>query len=126
MRIRRLHADRPEYVQPGGEPRPRGADRAGRAPVPAPVDPRALAGHPRARPPIDEPLRQAVAAARARKPDVVFEVAAIVAPEADLVANPAANVARAIAAQGVPATRIRLSARPEPGADGSEVRVYVR
>ena len=79
-------------------------------------------------------LRQAVAAARARKPDVRFGVVAV-APAAPTLAQQAAGLARAsaearqvaeaIAAQGVPAARIALSASAEPGVRSDEVRVFV-
>jgi hypothetical protein len=70
-------------------------------------------------------VAKAVAAARARKPDVDFDVVEVSAatPPAD-VGKDAAEVARMITAQGVPASRIKLAARPSPGA-GREVRVYV-
>ena len=71
-------------------------------------------------------VAKAVAAARARKPDVAFEVVEITGagPTADTGAD-AAEVARLITAQGVPASRVRLAVRPMPGA-AREVRVYVR
>lgn len=71
-------------------------------------------------------VAKAVAAARARKRDVTFEVVEVTAPSA-AVANPgadAAEVARLIIAQGVPANRVRLGLRPIVGA-GREVRIYV-
>ena len=40
--------------------------------------------------------------------------------------KPTGAVARAITAQGVPASRVRLLARPAAGLEGREVRVYVR
>ena len=87
--------------------------------------------------PAQDAVRQAVAAAERRKPDVVFEVVAMVpaATAADGMAAEnqatsssaeAGTVARAIAAQGVPPGRIRLFARPEAGLTEREVRVYVR
>lgn len=86
---------------------------------------------------MQDAVRQAVAAARRRKSDVLFDVVAIVpaGTVADGVAaeNQAASssaeagtVARAITAQGVPPGRVRLFARPEAGLIGREVRVYVR
>ena len=85
--------------------------------------------------PVQDAVRQAVAAARRRKPDVVFDVVAMlpggVGAEAGL-DDPASSsaeagtVARAIAAQGVPPGRVRLFARPEAGLAGQEIRVYVR
>lgn len=83
--------------------------------------------------PVQDAVRQAVAAARRRKADVVFDVVAML-PSAetgldDQAASPGAEagtVARAITAQGVPPARVRLFARPEAGLAGREVRVYVR
>ncbi len=79
-------------------------------------------------------LRQAVTAARARKPDVRFAVVAV-APAAPTLAQQATGLARAtaearqvaeaIAAQGVPSEQIALSARAEPGVRFDEVRVLV-
>jgi len=70
-------------------------------------------------------VAEAVAAARARKPDVSFEVVEVTgaAPNPEI-GRDAAEVARLITAQGVPASRVRLAVRPLPGA-GREVRVYV-
>ncbi|GAC1347553.1 MAG: hypothetical protein NVSMB18_32830 [Acetobacteraceae bacterium] len=70
-------------------------------------------------------LAKAVAAARARKPDVAFDVVEIVGlPDATLGAD-AATVARMIEAQGIPAARVQLAARPDPAAT-HQIRVYVR
>ena len=109
---------------------------AGKRPVIAPaavaaappaVDPAALMTirFPQA-PTLEADVAKAVAAARARKPDVVFEVAEITAGAATpgLGAN-AAAVARLITAQHVPANRVHLMLRAEAGASGNEVRVYV-
>lgn len=79
----------------------------------------------------DDAIRQAVAAARARKPDVVFEVVAAVPPDGvpsieEAAAANADAVARSITAAGVPSARVRLLARPTPGADPQTVRVFVR
>lgn len=76
-------------------------------------------------------IRQAVQAARARKPDVVFEVAAAVAPggadSAERTATAdAAAVARVIVAQGVPPAHVRLVARPDQGVEPRDIRVFVR
>ena len=76
-------------------------------------------------------IRQAVAAARARKPDAVFDVMASVPLEPaptveEAAAANAATVARAIVAAGVPQARVRLTARPEAGAEPRDIRVYVR
>ena len=78
--------------------------------------------------PIQDAVRRAVAAARSRKGDVMFDVVAMV-PADDQAAVSSAEagaVARAITAQGVPSSRVRLFARPEAGLAGREVRVYVR
>jgi len=85
--------------------------------------------------PVQDAVRQAVVAARRRKPDVVFDVVAMLPGGAGTDAGledptsssaEAGTVARAIAAQGVPPGRVRLFARPEAGLAGQEVRVYVR
>ncbi len=86
--------------------------------------------------PIQDAVRQAVLAARRRKPDVVFDVVAMlpdgtdpgaaVDDQAATSSAEAGTVARAITAQGVPPGRVRLFARPETGLAGREVRVYVR
>ena len=86
--------------------------------------------------PVQDAVRQAVVAARRRKPDVVFDVVAMLPGDAGSAASPddqaasssaeAGTVARAITAQGVPPARVRLFARPETGLSGREVRVYVR
>jgi len=81
--------------------------------------------------PAGDAVRQAVAAARRRKPDVMFDVvAALPADTADEQAAQssaeASAVAQAIGAAGVASSRIRLSARPEPGLPVRETRVYVR
>ncbi|MDT7953720.1 MAG: hypothetical protein RQ966_19645 [Acetobacteraceae bacterium] len=67
-------------------------------------------------------VARAVASARARKPDVRFEVVEITPGTS---AGPeAAEIARIIVAQGVPPNRVSLSARPVPGV-AHEVRVFV-
>jgi len=86
--------------------------------------------------PVQDAVRQAVVAARRRKPDVVFDVVAMLPggagtdtgldEQAASSSAEAGTVARAIAAQGVPPGRVRLFARPEAGLAGQEVRVYVR
>ena len=86
--------------------------------------------------PVQDPVRQAVAAARRRKADVVFAVVAMLPGAAGVEAErddgaasssaEAGTVARVITAQGVPPARVRLFARPEAGLAGREVRVYVR
>ena len=69
-------------------------------------------------------IAKAVAAARARKPDVVFDVVEISAGTGAGVGQDAAEVARLIIAQGVPAARVQIAARPAANAR-REVRVYV-
>ncbi len=85
--------------------------------------------------PVQDAVRQAVLAARRRKPDVVFDVVAMLPGGTGTDAGPddpasssaeAGTVARAITAQGVPPGRVRLFARPEAGLAGREIRVYVR
>jgi len=87
--------------------------------------------------PAQDAVRQAVAAAQRRKPGVVFDVVAMVpagtAADSEAADSQAASssaeagiVARAITAQGVPPSRVRLFARPEAGLTAREVRVYVR
>ncbi len=73
-------------------------------------------------------LGKAVHDALARKPDVMFDVVEMEAPDApaDVVLGAAAaDVAREIVANGVPPARIRLVARPDASAVAKEVRVYV-
>lgn len=97
------------------------------AAVPAPSGPPPLfTVHPGQ--PSQEAVRQAVAAARNRKADVAFDVVAVVPGDEQAAASSsdAAAVARSIAAQGVPTSRVHLFARPEAGLAGREVRVYVR
>lgn len=82
-----------------------------------------------------DPLRQAVRAAEARKPGIVYDVVGI-APARDdagaqadavlLASDNASAVMRAIMADGVPPARIHLGARTETGLTAREVRVYVR
>ncbi len=112
---------------------------AGDAPVipPAPV---VAAAPPRIGPPpllvippaatgYEPTLRQAVAAARARKPGVLFDVVEMqpLDPPPDApIGRAAAAVAHLVAAAGVPQANIRLAARPEAGVTPGEVRVYVR
>ena len=105
--------------------------------------------HPEAGLDLRAALRAPVAAARARKPNVAFEIAAAV-PPSDLpaptpppppgpprkpqsrpptaferLAGPAQQVAKIIAGLGVPPTRITLTQRTDPGAPSPEIRVYV-
>ena len=73
-------------------------------------------------------LRYAVHAAEARDRGVQFDVVAVVA-SADAAAagqRNAIGVMRAIMADGVPAERIHLGLRAEPGLPAQQVRVYVR
>lgn len=67
-------------------------------------------------------LARSVTAARARKRDVVFDVVEITPGTSAGVE--AAEIAQLIVAQGVPAARVRLSARPIPDV-AREVRVFV-
>jgi hypothetical protein len=80
-------------------------------------------------------LAGAVQAARAAKPDVVFDVLSAVPQagtplhqitEARAVTPDAAEVATAIMGDGVPSERITLGAVVVPGIGANEVRVYVR
>lgn len=68
-------------------------------------------------------VAKAVRAAVSRKRDVTFEVVEIT-PGAGPVGQEAAEIARLITAEGVPARRVRLAARPVANA-AREVRVYV-
>ena len=97
-------------------------------PVPAPLatgPPPLLRIRLPAGPELGGEIAKAVAAARARKRDVAFEVVEIVPGTGENAGRDAGNVARLIESQGVPAARVRLAARPAPGA-APEVRVYVR
>ncbi len=67
-------------------------------------------------------VARAVAAARKRKRDVAFDVVEITPGPS--VGSEAAEIAKMIAAQGVPASRINVSARPVPNV-AREVRVFV-
>ena len=72
-------------------------------------------------------LAKAVSSARARKAEVVFNVVEIEPSDATVpVGTDAETVARLIIAQGVPAARVRLVARPEAGGRPREIRVYVQ
>ncbi|MBW4024844.1 MAG: hypothetical protein HIU92_17245 [Proteobacteria bacterium] len=80
-------------------------------------------------------LADAVQAARARKPDVVFDVLSAV-PQTGTATHQitaakgltpdAAEVAQAIMADGVPADRITLGSVVVPHIPGDQLRVYVR
>ncbi len=114
---------------------------AGDAPVVAPVpvvaapptpDPLALltifdtaGAPPGVTPATKADIHRAVVAARARKPDMSFDVTAIVAPDATTAGPDAPAIARAIVDDGVSPSRVHLAARPEAGASGREVRVFV-
>ena len=67
-------------------------------------------------------IAKAVAAARARKRDVLFDVVEFT--PGTVAGSEAAEIARIIVAQGVPAARVNLSARPIPNV-AHEVRVFV-
>lgn len=82
-----------------------------------------------------DPLRQAVRAAQARKPDIVYDVVGVAPVRGDagaqsdgllLASDNASAVMRAIIADAVPAARIHLGARTETGLAAREVRIYVR
>jgi hypothetical protein len=74
-------------------------------------------------------LGKAARDARARKPDVMFDVVEMEKPDAPpdtIMGAGAADVARELVANGVAPARIRLVARPDASAVAKEVRVYVR
>ncbi len=86
-------------------------------------------------PALKDTLRQAVEAARARKPDVVFDVVALLPPGRSATADRDAAlqagrdglaVLQALRELGVPAAALSLGARVEPGASGRVVLVFVR
>ena len=85
-------------------------------------------------------LRNAVRAAQKRRRDIEYDVTGI-APAAPKASDPppvtrvvaleeagshAAEIMRAIMAQGVPAARIQLAVRSDPTIQAGEIRVYVR
>jgi hypothetical protein len=71
-------------------------------------------------------LRFAVRAAQARDGAVQFDVVAVT-PSLDVGAPPqAVEVMRTIVAERVPAARVHLGLRSEPGVSAVQVRVYVR
>lgn len=101
----------------------------------APASPAAVAPEPGPRPlltaraPVDTQavqadIARAVAAARRLKPGVVFDVVEVTPDTGGSLGADAAAIARLIAAQGIPASRIHLAARPATAL--REVRVYVR
>lgn len=67
-------------------------------------------------------IARSVAAARARKRDVVFDVVEFTPGTS--AGHEAAEIANLIVAQGIPPARVRLSARPVPDI-AREVRVFV-
>ena len=76
-----------------------------------------------------EPLRRAVASARAKRPGVVFDVVEMHRPDAAADATlgtRASEVARVIEDAGIDPARVRLAARPDAAAPPGEVRVFVR
>ncbi len=104
----------PVHPRPPAPPAPLAPPEPGAPPLlsirlPAPGDLRAT-------------IARSVAAARARKPDVTFDVVEIT-PGVSAGAE-AAEIATLIVAQGVPPARVRLSARPIPDV-AREVRVFV-
>lgn len=104
----------PVHPKPPAPPAPLAPPEPGPPPLlsirlPAPADLRAT-------------LARSVAAARARKRDVAFDVVEIT-PGTSAGAE-AVEIANLIVAQGVPVARVRLSARPIPNV-ASEIRVFV-
>lgn len=79
-------------------------------------------------------IRQAARAVLARKPDAQFTVLTAIPPgsadaqaqEVEAIAPEAARVGMLIGRSGVPASRVRLAARPEPDLGAPELRVYAR
>ncbi len=115
--------------------------KAGLPPViPAPAGPPAIVplltiDFSKPNPDYTEAVRQAVAAAVARKPDVAFEVATVVpntgtpaqqVSAAETLTPDARAIARDIAEDGVPDERIELTARALPGVTARQVQVFVR
>jgi len=91
-------------------------------------------GFDRPDPHYQELLRYAVAQAMLRRPDVAFDVVAVL-PKSDTQTQAddrltqgqtdALAVASALRGQGIPADRVILGVRIDPAAKGREVRVYV-
>ena len=105
----------PDRPKPPPPPAPLAPAEPGPPPLlsirlPAPADLRAT-------------IARSVAAARARKRDVVFDVVEFTPGTS--AGREAAEIADIIVAQGVPTARVRLSARPVPDI-AREVRVFVR
>jgi hypothetical protein len=73
-------------------------------------------------------LRYAVREAETRVPGVQYDVISMLPPKSDaaVAQQHAADVMRAIMAEGVPASRIHLGLRSEPAGGTQQVRVYVR
>ncbi len=71
-------------------------------------------------------LRVAVRAAESRSRQVQYDVVAAVPKLLPGAPPQALEVMRAIAAEGVPAARIHLGLRAEPGLSATQVRIYVR
>ena len=74
-----------------------------------------------------EALRPAVMAARARKPDVAFDVVSLVPPGTDLASLDilARDTADDIVDLGAKRTNVRLEARSAPWVRAPEIRVYI-
>lgn len=115
---------------PAPEAKP-AAMAASRPPAPVRFDsrrPLVTIDHTTGAPHYQDLLRYAVHAAEARDRGVQFDVVAVVA-SADAAAagqRDVLGVMRAIMADGVPAERIHLGLRAEPGLTVRQVRVYVR
>jgi hypothetical protein len=75
-----------------------------------------------------ELLHDAVRAAEARDADVQYDVVSVMKDTSEVAAGQerATGVMRAIMRDRVPATRIHLALRTDPGLAASQVRVYVR
>ncbi len=80
-------------------------------------------------------VREAVEAALSRKPDAAFEVATVVpatgtpadqVSAAQTLTPDARQVAREVAAEGVPDERIALTARAVPGLGSRQVQVFAK
>jgi hypothetical protein len=87
-----------------------------------------------------KPLQAAVRAAQSRSRDIDYDVVGVAPAPPGTTGQPAvasvvaqeeagshaAEVMRAIMAQGIPAARIHLSVRSDPAISTGEIRVYVR
>jgi hypothetical protein len=108
------------------------------APPPAPPPPRHVSVDPRIplvtidfsqpNPDYRGPLGYAVHAAETRNPNVRFDVTSVINKPEDAAQgqSEAAAVMQAIAANGVPASRIHLGLISDPSQTSRQVRVYVR